>query len=268
MYGIDISKWQRGIDLEKAKYDFCIIKATEGYGYTDPAFCDYAVQLTKLNKLMGFYHFARPDLHTTIQAMEREAIWFVDTLKERDLLNKGILVLDWESEPFDNESIVEAWLSKVYQLTGVKPFIYGSRSKLTRWEDWGIMRIYPIWMAAWPTIKKYPSGENPGLKIPSKGTIPWSIWQYSAKGRCNGYSKDVDLDFADMTVEQWKDFAGAIKEHEDNSEKISKDMQWAIDIGLFVGYPDGTFKPRDPLTREQSATLFRKYTEIIKGVFQ
>lgn len=268
MYGIDISKWQRGIDLTKAKYDFCIVKATEGNGYIDPAFGDYVVQLTKLNKLMGFYHFARPDLHKTIKDMENEAVWFVETIALSGLINKGIFVLDWEKEPFDNESLVEAWLAKVYELTGIRAFIYGSRSKLTRWKDWGIMKIYPIWMAAWPTIKNYPSGENPGLKIPSKATIPWAIWQYSAKGRCDGYTGDVDLDFADLTESQWRDFAGIVKEPEPTGEKISADMQWAIDMGLFVGYPDGTFRPQDPLTREQAATLFRKFDEMIEGWLQ
>lgn len=271
MYGIDISKWQKEIDLKKAKYDFCIIKATEGIGYTDPEFNGYVFQLTELNKLMGFYHFARPDLHPTVKDMEAEAVYFLERLDRYDMINNGILVLDWEREPFDNESLVEAWLAKVYELTGVRPFIYGSRSKLTKWKNWGIMKIYPIWMAVWPTIKNYPSGENPGLKIPSKGTIPWAIWQYSAKGRCEGYSSDVDLDFADLTEAQWRDFAGMVKKPEpkpDVEEKISSDMKWAIDSGLFVGYPDGTFKPRDPLTREQAATLFHKYTELLKGIFQ
>lgn len=271
MYGIDISKWQTGIDLAKAKYDFCIVKATEGVGYKDPEFINYTFQLTKLNKLMGFYHFARPDLHNTVKDMEREAVYFVETLDIHGVLNKGIMVLDWEREPFDSEIMVETWLKKVYELTGIRPFIYGSRSKLTKWKNWGVMKQFPIWIAAWPTIKNYPSGENPGLTIPSKGTINWSIWQYSAKGRCEGYNGDVDLDFADITETQWKDFAGIVKEPDPQpevEEKISKDMQWAIDVGLFVGYPDGTFKPRDPLTREQAATLFHKYTELIKGIFQ
>lgn len=272
MYGIDISKWQSGIDLTKAKCDFCIVKATEGVGYTDPEFINYIFQLTKLSKLMGFYHFARPDIHNSVKEMEREATYFVEVLKDHDLLNKGILVLDWEREPFDQEIMVEAWLKKVYELTGIRPFIYGSRSKLTKWKNWSVMKQFPIWMAVWPTIKNYPSGENPGITIPSKGTINWSIWQYSAKGRCEGYRGNVDLDFADMTKEQWEEFAGIVKEpdtpEEKPEEKISADMQWAIDTGLFVGYPDGTFRPQDPLTREQAATLFRKYNEIVEGYFK
>ena len=53
MYGLDISHYQEGIDLSAGNYDFCIIKATEGIGYTDPAFASNAVQLTKLKKMIG-----------------------------------------------------------------------------------------------------------------------------------------------------------------------------------------------------------------------
>ena len=52
MYGIDISNWQKNIDLTAGKYDFAIIKATEGIGFKDKSFHKFAVQLTKLNKMM------------------------------------------------------------------------------------------------------------------------------------------------------------------------------------------------------------------------
>ena len=70
MYGIDISNHQRNIDLTAGKYDFAIIKATEGVSFKDLSFEKFAVQLTGLNKLVGCYHFARPDLHGTVSDME------------------------------------------------------------------------------------------------------------------------------------------------------------------------------------------------------
>ena len=39
--GIDISNWQRGINLNELKakgYEICYIKITEGRGYVDPCF--------------------------------------------------------------------------------------------------------------------------------------------------------------------------------------------------------------------------------------
>lgn len=258
MYGIDISKWQKGIDLKKAKYDFCIVKATEGIGYVDPVFLDYAVQLTEMNKLMGFYHYARPDFHFK---MEEEAKFFINTLSKYDLIGKGILVLDWELSPFDNETMVKAWLEQVVDMTGIVPFIYGSRSKLTKWKDWSIMKDYPIWMAAWPNKNNYKSGEPSGLKEASHSPINWKIWQYSATGRCEGYNNDVDLDYTDMTEDEWKIHSGQLLE-EVEKELLSDDMKWAIEVGLFKGREDGRYSPKDYLTREQAATLFRRYTKL------
>ena len=43
MNGIDISSWQRDINLSAVKADFVIVKATEGIGYVDKS-CDMLFQ--------------------------------------------------------------------------------------------------------------------------------------------------------------------------------------------------------------------------------
>ena len=48
MRGIDISKWQSGIDLSAVNADFVIVKATEGIGYVDKS-CDGFFQKTLRN---------------------------------------------------------------------------------------------------------------------------------------------------------------------------------------------------------------------------
>lgn len=58
IYGVDISSWQRGIDLEQVAsdgYEFCVVKATEGpthdgWIYTNP---HYITQLAAA-KAAGF----------------------------------------------------------------------------------------------------------------------------------------------------------------------------------------------------------------------
>ncbi len=257
MYGMDISSYQNKLDLTKGTYDFAIMKATEGIGFTDKAFHNFAVQLTELDKLVGCYHFARPDLNGTVRGMEREANWFVKKVKEEGLLNKAILILDWETEPMDREDLVKAWVLQVENQTGITPFIYGSRSKLNGWKKWEIMSHCPIWMAVWPTIQRYQVGANPGLKIPAK-TVNWSIWQYSSTGQYPDFSGNVDLDYCEFNRETWIRMAGY---KEPDKEIINDDMKWAIETGLFSGYKNGLYGPKDPLTREQAATLFRRYTE-------
>lgn len=255
---MDISNYQRNIDLHKGIYDFAIIKATEGAGLTDKCFHKFAVQLTELDKLIGCYHFARPDIHRTISTMEEEADWFIKNVESEGLLNKAILVLDWEREPMDREDLVKAWVLRVESRTGITPFIYGSRSKMNGWKNWWVMSHCPIWMASWPTIQRHKVGVDPGLKIPDK-TVNWSIWQYSSTGLYPGFSGNVDLDYCEFDKEIWLKMAG--HKEEPAKEVISDDMEWAIENGLFTGYGNGLYGPNDPLTRKQAATLFRRYTE-------
>lgn len=258
MYGMDISSYQSKLCLTKGTYDFAIMKATEGVGFTDKSFHNFAVQLTELDKLVGCYHFARPDLHGTVIGMEKEADWFIKNVKDEGLLNKAILVLDWEREPMDREDLVKAWVLRVESQTGITPFIYGSRSKLNEWKNWWAMSHCPIWMAVWPTIHRHQVGVNPGLTLPGK-TVNWSIWQYSSTGQYPSFSGNVDLDYCEFNKDTWLKMAG--HKEEPAKEVINKDMKWAIENGLFTGYGNGLYGPKDPLTREQAATLFRRYTE-------
>ena len=49
MNGIDISNWQKGIDLTKVPCDFVIIKATQGTDYVNPDY-DRAYQQAKMQE--------------------------------------------------------------------------------------------------------------------------------------------------------------------------------------------------------------------------
>lgn len=254
MYGIDISNYQKALDIKSLKSEFVIVKATEGIGYTDPSFENFCNQLENTDKLVGFYHFARPDKRNDAQDMMKEAEWFLRIVQSTKLYDKSILVLDWEREPFDKEVWLQTWLEYVYNTTGKIPFIYGSRSKLKSWENWAIMNAYPIWMAVWPSIKRYEEGVNPGLNLP-KVSFEYQIWQYSNIGFQNGKENiNIDLDYSSITKEEWHRLANY-----EEKEEITEDMQWAIDCGLFVGYPDGKYHPKDPLTREQMASVLRRY---------
>lgn len=259
MYGIDISHYQKDIDIKSLNSDFVIVKATEGIGYTDPSFTNFCSQLEQTDKLVGFYHFARPDKRPTISGMQQEAQWFLDVVQSTKLFNQAILILDWEKEPFNNESLVKAWLKYIEKETCKIPFVYGSRSKLNSWKDWSILDDYPIWMAIWPNKTRYEEGVCSGLSLPT-AYFQYEIWQYSNVGYQKGKNFNIDLDYTDMTREDWlKHFAKYIKEN------ISADMQWAIENDLFIGYPDGLYYPKDPVTREQLASVLHRYNKKFGG---
>lgn len=271
MIGIDVSNWQTGLSLEKNKdyLDFVIMKATEGVGFIDKSFADFAVQSTKLGLLQGCYHFARPDLHGTTSMMEEEAEHFVNVVEQHGLLGKAILVLDWETEPIDREDLILAWLNKVVKLTGIRPFIYGSRSKLASATFKNLIKDWPIWIAAWPDTndRKIETAaswvKNYG---PTRTTIPWLIWQFSSTGILKGAGMHVDLNYTDITEYDWKVMAGPYVEPE-KKEIITDDMQWAIDMGIFNGKGDGTYGVKDILTKEQLAIAFKRFYNAIAADF-
>lgn len=258
LYGIDISNWQKGIDLAQGNYDFCICKATEGTWYIDKQLKDFAVQLTALNKLIGVYHFARPDKDNTVNKIKDEADFFVTKIKEQRLLGKAILCLDWETEPMDRPDLMRAWLERVVQSTGIIPFVYSSKSKFQSWvgkEEWEFLYDYGVWLAQWPSIKKYEVGVNPEISIQWAPPWGWDIWQYSSNGYLGPNSTRVDLNMTQLTYAEWD-----VACHP-QGENISEDMKWAIDCGLFRGYGDGTYRPKESVTREQLATVLRRYIQ-------
>ena len=57
--GVDLSHWQSNFDAFKS-VDFAIIKATEGVGYTDPAFYNLYDKAKKSGKLLGVNPFDQP----------------------------------------------------------------------------------------------------------------------------------------------------------------------------------------------------------------
>ena len=201
--GIDISHHQKGIDLGAIAVDFVIIKATEGNGYTDEM-CDTFYQKAKsLGKKLGVYHFARPDLGNTAEA---EADWFIkETLGYH---KEAILVLDWESGDLTNVAWAKAWLDRVYSKTGVKPVIYMSASVMHS-ADWSSVANadYGLWVANYGT-NDGTAQESVFDRYPLKYWSFYALWQYTSKGRLNGYSGNLDLNYFSGDSSAWDKYAG------------------------------------------------------------
>lgn len=201
--GIDISHHQKGIDLGSIETDFVICKATEGNGYTDEC-CDSFYQKAKsLGKKLGIYHFARPDLGNTAVA---EADWF---LKETKGYHKeAILILDWEQKALNySTSWAKAWLDRVYEKTGVKPVLYIQASALS--QDWSAVAKadYGLWVANYGSNNGTPQ-ESVFNRYPLKHWSFYALWQYTSKGRLNGYNGDLDLNYFNGDTSAWDKYAG------------------------------------------------------------
>lgn len=196
--GIDISKWQgAGFNVDAAA-DFVICKATEGTGYVDPL-CDKFYQQAKAKgKLLGVYHFARPDLGTTGEA---EADFFVKNIK--GYIGEAILVLDYECAPYSDDWAY-AFAKRVHDLTGVWPMLYASASKINGVNWSKTAKNCGLWIAGYPNAYNVP---NPPTPKPSDmpygiGAWPfWAIWQYTSSAGA------LDRDIANMDATAWRKYA-------------------------------------------------------------
>ena len=195
--GLDISNWQSVGTGDQAE-DFVICKATEGVGYVDPS-CDAHYQRAKSQgKLLGVYHFARPDMNSA----EAEANFFVENIK--GYVGEAILVLDWEVATH-NVAWAKAFLDRVQLATGVRPLIYMSASVVSSY-DWSSVAgaDYGLWIAGYPNAYNVP---NP--PTPTEADMPystgawgfWAIWQYSSS------AGSLDRNIANMTREAWQAYA-------------------------------------------------------------
>lgn len=201
--GIDVSKWQ-DVTKDKTVYDygfnkghkdFVIAKATEGRTYQDPLFEAHIA--ANSDKLLGAYHYARPD---NGNSPEDEAENFVGVLKKHNLVGRALLALDWEqnSLKYPTEWALR-WLRTVKELTGVKPLVYMSEAYISKEWECVAKEDYGLWVANW-----------------SKEPINISPWKLKALWQRQGSPLDLDVFYGDR--EAWSKYAQSEKYIYDSSE--------------------------------------------------
>ena len=180
-FGIDISKYQNPdlIDYDKIadQVDFVIMRI--GFGWLkDIHFERHYLEFTQRGKRIGGYHFP---LNTRLQEQ-------ADMVKQA-LGGKRIeagLWVDVEAT-YQSRSEINSYIPILENTLDTESGIYTSYSKWlevmqneTRWAS------RRLWVANYGvTVPKLPS---PWKK--------WCVWQYSSTGRLNGYSGNLDLDWA------------------------------------------------------------------------
>ena len=198
--GIDISIYQRGLDLAQVPCDFVICKATEGTTIVHNTCDPWIQQAIKLGKLWGFYHFMNGEDPIA------QAKHFVASC--RNYFGNGIPVLDYEMYGRIGTDKAKQFLDYVYDQTGVRCIVYMSRSVCTE-EDWSkIAPNHALWVAQYANNNRTGYQSSPWL--PDGGFGAWgscAIHQYTSNGRLNGFNAPLDLDIAYMTREAWGKFA-------------------------------------------------------------
>lgn len=219
MDGIDISSYEDGIDLSAIPVDFVIVKASEGSNPEGEWYrCKHESKVDQslaLGKCTGLYHF-----YTTNATPEEQAKMFVESASA--YVGKVAFFLDWESRTYDggrgtspvatlDPSVAKAWLDAVYEMTGVKPGIYMSRS-VTTMHDWSeVAAEYPLWVAAYPN-SDFVEGYNQSYKDTYGGNVgAWKeplIWQYSSTTVLSGWGRRLDVNVMYGTKDDWAKLVG------------------------------------------------------------
>lgn len=181
MKGIDISSWQRGLDISAAKengVDFAILKISEGQTWNDPTFSDFHAAASVP---VGAYVFSYA---TTPENAAKEAEHALAILAGRPL-PLG-LYMDIEAKeqlgatPEQLTACAKAFCDTVRR-AGYLPGIYGSE------------------LGAWALIWRESVGSDVMAWVANwsrKPSISCDFWQTSDKGAFPGYNGAVDTDEA------------------------------------------------------------------------
>lgn len=205
--GIDVSNWQKTIDLKNVDADFVILKATGGLGFVDKSFERFADDILSSGKLFGFYHYAN-DIGYKAGPEEEAAFFYAQT---EQYIGKGIPILDYEDPELLRTGTDWAYrfLEHYYALSGVKPMVYMS-SHWARSLDWTKIADagYVLWVANYGKNEEQVGyRETEDCKTDGYGTGAFEeYWmhQYTSNGKLDGYEGRLDLNKFYGTISDWQ----------------------------------------------------------------
>lgn len=218
MNGIDISHWQNKIDWKKVKkagYEFAFCKCTQGLKYKDPTYEKNKKEAREAGLLFGAYHFADAN------SAEIEAENFCKNVG--DLKEGEIVILDYETHAIkDPASWCLRWLAFVEKELGFKPMLYTYHEFLKKY-DWKKVsdNNNGLWAARYGLQQQKPNN----LFKPATGSWQfYAIWQYCSKGKVDGITGNVDLNYTELRIETLKKYGKkAKKEKSDTKVPLSQE---------------------------------------------
>jgi lysozyme len=151
--GVDVYSGNSTINWNQVKaagYTFAYAKATEGVGYTDSEYLNYAVNGVTAGMKMGAYHFARGDLNPTTAGAINEANYFLSVAQPYIISCELPPALDlegsyWQSN-FTSAQLtawIQNWMTTVESATGIKPVLYIGSSNCSYVNS--SLNTYPLW---------------------------------------------------------------------------------------------------------------------------
>ncbi|MBT1171257.1 GH25 family lysozyme [Bifidobacterium sp. SO4] len=182
--GIDISNWQRGIDLAAVHADFVIVKLTEGTWYVSDTYPVQLGQALALGRKTGAYHYASGTNPTS------EADVFCTHFAPYK--GKAIPILDWESggnAAWGDGNWVRTWTDRVHSRTGIWPMVYVQSSAINQ-IPLDVRANCGLWVAQYASMNPVYGYQTPPW---NEGAYSCAMRQYTGTGRLNGWNGDLDL---------------------------------------------------------------------------
>ena len=196
LLGVDISKWQAGIDLAAVNPDFVIVKVTQdagAYATTNPNHVEQIEQALALGRPTGVYHYVGGGDNGNADDALAEANRFLDAVRATGHADDVFYAIDWESienSAWGNTAYLSIIVGRVQSATGKPVLLYASSGSF----PWQVAQDY----GCVPWVAQYADSEPTGWD-----TAPWSdgswgtegrMHQYTGTGRAPGYGGDLDLD--------------------------------------------------------------------------
>jgi GH25 family lysozyme M1 (1,4-beta-N-acetylmuramidase) len=183
--GIDISKYQRAVDLEaaaRAGIRFVFVKATQGTTILDDWYLRNVRGARRAGLYLGSYHFFDYRKDGTAQAD-----WFVAAMEQAGAdMNVLPPVVDVEclstmgrSNQGYARAQLRAFADRVYRRTGRLVMVYTSKTMWSRVTgNDPTFGEHPLWVACW--ITSNPDGCARGPLLPV-GWTSWDFWQHGPR---------------------------------------------------------------------------------------
>lgn len=192
--GIDVSVWQGNIDFNKVKaagIDFVIIRAGYGNGNKDKWFDENYRKAKAVGLHIGAYWYSYA---TSADGAKQEAQSCAKILSGKRLDYPVYFDIEEKSQLARGKnfcsSLITAFCTELERL-GYYAGFYTSLSSLNSVVSDAVKKRFTVWVAQWSNKCSY-SGS-------------YGVWQYSSKGKVNGISGNVDMDYS------YIDFPSAIK---------------------------------------------------------
>ena len=264
MNGVDISKWQAGLDPRKIPADFIIVRATYGIHVIDPYLKFFAGVTLTMGKPLGIYHFA-----TGEGGAVEEAKYFLK--QAAPYVGKALLILDWEGAVLPKgPGYAKEFCDYVFKETGVIPILYGNTSTPNsfNWKEFQAAGYRYFWGAEYgPNNDMRGYNPCPPNKHLSTNGFKEIIRQYSSHTYLDGYDGRLDANEAYIDKYEWANLCKKVSSPSQLKPKPDLSIE-AVGMKIMMGQDGWGVKGQERITKlEEAGYNYEKVQAYINKTF-